>query len=296
MTSGGYTNGIARYHLLLSFFYGVPSYRNQAAQAGEVRMLLPRGSYRLVPSITSAGSATGGTGGTPFDISVGAGDRFCVSPCLQVDFAAPPCTNTPNIVIRGQVRSTGNHVAKITYSLNGGAPLDHCNDCGPDPSFDIPIVLAGAGCADNTLTVTAISAECGESFVTKTIRLDTTPPEMHCPADIVTPCLNANETPITFPVTATDNCGGSVTVVCTPPAGSWFPAGTTPVTCSAEDACGNRSTCAFNVTVQTDNLSIERAVIVRWDCGVLQCADNASGPWTDIPGASNPYWAMPPTK
>src|SRR5262249_59177198 len=46
---------------------------------------------------------------------------------------------------------------------------------------------------------------------------------------------------------ATDNCGVQ-SVVCSPPSGSTFPAGTTTVTCTATDAAGNTAQCTFTVT------------------------------------------------
>ena len=236
-----------------------------------------------------ATSGTGTTPGQPINLTVGCGDRVCVSSCMQVSFDAPACTNSPNIRVIGRVESGTNLVTQITYQLNGGLPQQLCANCSTNPSFDFPVSLAGGACADNTLTVTATSAGCAESYVTKIIRYDTRPPEIRCPPDIITPCVNTNQLPVTFDVTATNHCSGGVTTVCTPASGSMFPAGTTLVTCSAEDACGNRSTCSFNVTVQSQIPTIERAVIVRWGCGILQGADNILGPWTDIPGASNSY-------
>jgi uncharacterized repeat protein (TIGR03803 family) len=50
-------------------------------------------------------------------------------------------------------------------------------------------------------------------------------------------------------VTATDNCGGNVTVVCTPPSGSAMGLGVHTVNCTATDANGNQSSCSFTVTV-----------------------------------------------
>ncbi|WP_363321613.1 FG-GAP-like repeat-containing protein, partial [Polycladomyces subterraneus] len=49
--------------------------------------------------------------------------------------------------------------------------------------------------------------------------------------------------------TPTSNCPG-VTVTCSPPSGSFFPVGTTTVTCTASDGTGNTESCAFTVTVQ----------------------------------------------
>jgi hypothetical protein len=41
----------------------------------------------------------------------------------------------------------------------------------------------------------------------------------------------------------------NVPVVCTPASGSFFSKGTTTVTCTATDACGNATSCSFDVTV-----------------------------------------------
>jgi len=80
---------------------------------------------------------------------------------------------------------------------------------------------------------------------------DTEPPMIACPADVV-----VNNDPgrcgavVNYPApVASDNCPG-VSVVCNPPAGTFFPIGTTTVTCKATDASGNVSTCAFDVTVE----------------------------------------------
>ncbi|HQW44935.1 MAG TPA: T9SS type A sorting domain-containing protein, partial [Chitinophagaceae bacterium] len=56
--------------------------------------------------------------------------------------------------------------------------------------------------------------------------------------------------------TATDNCAGSVTIVSTPASGTAFPIGTTTVTSTATDACGNSSSCTFTVTVADAQLPV----------------------------------------
>jgi hypothetical protein len=53
------------------------------------------------------------------------------------------------------------------------------------------------------------------------------------------------------PPTATGNCNGSaITVVCDHLSGSSFPIGTTKVTCSTTDVCGQSASCFFNVVVK----------------------------------------------
>jgi hypothetical protein len=61
-----------------------------------------------------------------------------------------------------------------------------------------------------------------------------------------------------FNVTATGNVGP---VVCSPPSGTTFPLGTTPVTCTATDACGRVATCSFNVHVGP--------AVTRWGCVII---------------------------
>ena len=58
----------------------------------------------------------------------------------------------------------------------------------------------------------------------------------------------AGET-VFFDVWTTDDQDPSPLVTCAPPSGSYFPRGSTLVTCTATDASGNRSVCTFWVTV-----------------------------------------------
>ena len=75
------------------------------------------------------------------------------------------------------------------------------------------------------------------------------PPEITCPADIVT-----NTDPglcsavVEFTTTVTDDCE-VVDISCDHPSGSAFPKGTTFVTCTATDNIGQTDSCSFNVTV-----------------------------------------------
>ena len=62
---------------------------------------------------------------------------------------------------------------------------------------------------------------------------------------------------VTFTVTATDDHDPAPVLVCTPPSGSFFPQGTTIVTCTATDAAGNQSTCQFPVVVQPKAREVE---------------------------------------
>ena len=55
---------------------------------------------------------------------------------------------------------------------------------------------------------------------------------------------------VAFSVSADDDHDPDPTVVCVPASGSFFPAGTTLVTCTATDAAGNESSGQFPVHVR----------------------------------------------
>lgn len=80
---------------------------------------------------------------------------------------------------------------------------------------------------------------------------DTAPPALFYPP--IVHVLDAKHGPpgdfAFFFVTATDICDPSPSVVCVPPSGSYFPRGTTMVTCTATDASGNQSVGTFPVVV-----------------------------------------------
>src|SRR5947209_336335 len=80
---------------------------------------------------------------------------------------------------------------------------------------------------------------------------DIDPPVITCPGNI-----SQNTDPgvcnaaVSFSPTATDNCPGAPTVICSPISGSTFEKGSHPVHCHATDAAGNMSAdCTFNVIV-----------------------------------------------
>jgi hypothetical protein len=80
------------------------------------------------------------------------------------------------------------------------------------------------------------------------IVVDTTPPALSCPEDMVIDFLNETGAVATFGATATDACF-TASVTLAPASGSTFPIGVTPVRVQAIDGSGNRAQCTFNVTV-----------------------------------------------
>jgi hypothetical protein len=279
----------ADYTVDLEAMVGTPTSSATASNIGQVTMFLPQATYTLYPSVTPVGENYASTGLEPIEITVGCRQRLSLEPCLQLILDAPSCTNTSSAAISGSVRSCTNEVTSISYTVNGGPSQTICNDCGINPDFAFGLALSGE-CLDNELTVVATDASGGVSSVATTVRYDPAAPVITCPSNVVATACDTNGAVVNFNVTATDNCTGPVTITCVPPSGSVFPVGVTTVTCTAADPCGNSSQCTFTVTVGGSLLTIEPAVIVRWECGgTLQSADSPLGPWSDVPGAISPY-------
>jgi len=79
--------------------------------------------------------------------------------------------------------------------------------------------------------------------------VDTVPPVINCPSNIVVQCSGPGGTAVNFGVSAGDNCGSTTNLQCSPPPGSLFPPGTTVVHCAVMDRAGNLGECSFTVTV-----------------------------------------------
>ncbi|HET9325606.1 MAG TPA: HYR domain-containing protein, partial [Candidatus Eisenbacteria bacterium] len=145
-------------------------------------------------------------------------------------------------------------------------PADETIECPATPSFGTPQF---ADNCDAELTITFNDVEtpsqtcpnakdvtrtwtakdnCDLSVTcSQTIHIvDTTAPVLTCPGNItVGECQNT----VTYTGSGEDACGGQVAIVFDPPSGTVFGVGTTTVTMTGTDVCGNSSTCEFTVTV-----------------------------------------------
>ena len=87
--------------------------------------------------------------------------------------------------------------------------------------------------------------------------MDTVPPTILTPSDILVDATNSNGAVVTFDVLAIDDVDEIITPSCNPSSGSFFPIGDTKVTCSAFDSAGNAAPQkSFMVTVNAPSLLI----------------------------------------
>jgi hypothetical protein len=171
--TGGLFNGKDWQGQLVSYnaggqFRGTPQGSANASASGQVRMILPQGSYTVYPgaSISSpSGISTADFAAT--QVAVGCGQRLSVAPGLSISAELPACAPSAAPTLSGQVSSSGAAVDRIWYKVNGGPEIDICNSgsCFPDAQFSVPVNLAACG---NTVEVFVSSGGQTASVTTQT--------------------------------------------------------------------------------------------------------------------------------
>ena len=140
------------------------------------------------------------------------------------------------------VTATGPGGATVFYAVNASG------GCSPPP-FVTANPPSGSTFPAGTTTVTATASDtCGNSVTCSFTVTVTTQVTISCPSNITVSAAGPSGAVVFYTVTATGGCSPP-TIVANPPSGSTFPVGTTTVTATASDTCGNGATCSFTVTV-----------------------------------------------
>src|SRR5207302_24560 len=129
----------------------------------------------------------------------------------------------------------------FTSSATGGCNPPPTVVCNPPSGSTFPM-------GTTTVTCTA-SDSCGNS--TNCSFTVTIYPSLAftCASTITVSATGPSGATVFYSSSAAGGCSTPPTVVCKPPSGSTFPVGTTTVTCTADDSCGNSTNCSFTVTV-----------------------------------------------
>ena len=191
--------------------------------------------------------------GTPFDIGttvvtytatdVSGNISTCSFNVIVQDNTSPVITGCPsNITISAN--------ASCQATVNWTAPTVSDN-CG---AILTPTKNPGAIFAIGTTVVTYTATDVAGNASTcsfSVIVVDDTSPTIACPSNIIVSANASCQAAVNWTVpTASDNCGGPVTLTSTNSPGSIFPLGSTMVTYTATDVVGNVSTCSFAVIVE----------------------------------------------
>ena len=161
---------------------------------------------------------------------------------VTVQDTTPPTLSLPADLILEATSPAG---AVATYSATATDPVDGAVSVTLTPPSGSTFPLG-------TTTVTASAADAAGNTTTGTFRVmvvDTTPPTIVGPGNMVIDSTSSAGAQVTYAATASDIVSGSVAVTASIPSGSEFPIGVTTVTLTATDAAGNTATATFTVTV-----------------------------------------------
>ncbi|HZG80831.1 MAG TPA: HYR domain-containing protein [Brevibacillus sp.] len=188
--------------------------------------IFPVGSTTVTCTATNA---SGGTAECSFTVNV-----------LDTE---PPQISCSNMTLPNDPGQCSARVSNYNVTVTDNCP-GVTLVCDPPPGSIFPVGTTAVICIATDLAG-------NQSMCSFTVTVnDTEPPAITCPANIEV-IANPGEsgTQVHFPAPqVTDNCKVS-SVSCSPPSGSFFPIGTTQVTCTATDLAGNIATCPFSVTV-----------------------------------------------
>ena len=144
----------------------------------------------------------------------------------------------------------------VTVSAAVGCSADASIDDGsysPNAGDKIRLTQSPAGpypLGDTFVTLTANgSYGTSNSAIAIVTVVDTTPPVITSPGDIVADATSAAGAEVNFAPTASDNCS-LARLTASPASGSIFAIGTTTVNCEAADVSGNSSTSSFTIHVK----------------------------------------------
>lgn len=168
-----------------------------------------------------------------------AGDPGTLTSWSLILTGAPACTLTcgGNVSVANDAGVCGANVAYPAPTTSGSCGTVTCT---PASGSLFPVGTTGVTCTETG----------GASCTFDVTVSDNEAPVLTCPANVSVPSASPSGATVNFPApTVTDNCSGVGPATCTPPSGSLFPIGSTPVSCSALDAVSNEGTCSFTVAV-----------------------------------------------
>jgi len=164
----------------------------------------------------------------------------------------------------------------LTYTCAG----DKTVSCGTAWSFDPPTNVVNTCCEFTNYALTVLStvtnsSACTNQAITRTWEI-TVCGDLHAQCQQTVFVINNNQAvfqgatnisvvscsnvPVYYNITASEVCCGTLNVVCTPPSGSLFPPGVSPVECVAGDCCGRSFTNIFYVGVIHTNPPVFQGV------------------------------------
>lgn len=224
-------------------------------------------------------------------------DSYAWPACFAFGDVRPPvllCPDGQAVTLGGGAGEFPDPCQAPVPDFRGGVVVrDECDPAGEFAVTQVPPpgTLVGPGTHEILLAAADANENVGACSTTFTVidpNANEIPRFTECPVDITVSCTSSLGAVVNFTAVAMAGCT-PVEIECRPPSGSVFPPGTTPVLCRVKDNVEIR--CEFTVTVTCELISIARGpnqVSLRWPGGgVLQVADQPTGPWRDVPTAGS---------
>ena len=164
---------------------------------------------------------------------------------VTVNDTQPPSITPPaNVTVSNDLDQAGAVVNYPAPTASDNAP-GVTTSCSPASGSFFPLGTTTVNC-----TATDASGNTAPASFTVTVN-DTQAPTVTPPANItVSNDPGQAGAVVNYPApTVSDNAPGVGSPTCSPPSGSFFPIGTTTVTCTVSDAAGNPASASFTVTV-----------------------------------------------
>lgn len=193
-----------------------------------------------------------------YSVSDECGNSINVTQLITVQDITPPAASNP---------------APISVECDADVPApdisvvtDAADNCGVPVVAFVSDVSDGNTCPETITRTYSVTDACGNSINVQqiiTVSDITDPVISNCPEDIVVSAdpVTCNATVSWTEPTAADNCSlAGFTSSHTP--GSIFALGTSTVTYTATDDCGNTATCSFNISVIDDEAPVINACAV----------------------------------
>jgi len=189
-----------------------------------------------------------GTTAVTYTATDGSGNSStCSFNVIVQDNSNPVITGCPsNITVNANASCQGivNWTLPTVSDNCVGATLTSTKN--PGTAFNLGTTLV-------TYTATDAAGNTSTCSFNVTVQDNASPTIAGCPSNITVSVNASCQATVNWTApTASDNCGGAVTLTSSKNPGTVFPIGSTPVTYTATDVAGNTSTCSFTIVVQDD--------------------------------------------
>ena len=234
-------------------------------------------------------SASGGKPGSTWNTSA-ATFKLVVNPVGPPPDTTKPVVTVPDNITQEATSASG---AAVTFSASANDDKDGAltPTCTPASGSTFAITTTTVTCS-----ATDAAGNTGSASFTVTI-VDTTPPTVTVPGNIVAEATSSSGAAVTYSgASASDLVDGALTPTCPPGSGSTFPLGTTTVTCSVTDAHGNTGSNSFTIKVQDTTAPVvtapaDKTVEATSSAGAAVSYPNATA--TDLVDGSVPATCIP---